>query len=227
MPQGKIRIGTRGSPLALAQAEHAPGWSRRATGCPSRHRDHRHQDLGRSHPGPAPLGGRRQRPLHQGDRGGAADRSIDLAVHSMKDVATALPDRLFIADHAPARRSPRCVHQLQGRAARRDAPGAIVGTASLRRQARSSGSRPDLEVITFRGNVGTRLQKLEAGQADATISPRRIEAARTDGARDPIMSMDAMLPAVAQGALGPEIRAMTSGWRRSSRRSSIAPRRLR
>ena len=86
--------------------------------------------------------------------------------------------------------------------------GAVVGTASLRRQAQVRRLRPDLEVITFRGNVGTRLKKLETGQADATILAlaglKRLGQVERATA---IMSVDEMLPAVAQGALGIEIRA--------------------
>lgn len=208
MPQGKIRIGTRGSPLALIQAEHVRGRIAAAHGL----------DSGDIEIVVIKTSGDKiqDRPLSEvGGKGlftkeieeALFDRSIDLAVHSMKDVATVLPDGLVIGaileredvrDAFISLKAPRLA----------DLPkGAVVGTASLRRQAQVMRLRPDLEVVTFRGNVGTRLKKLEDGQADATILAlaglKRL--GQTDRATA-VIETDEMLPAVAQGALGIEIR---------------------
>lgn len=131
------------------------------------------------------------------------DGRIDLAVHSMKDAPTALPDGIVIdcllprEDVRDAFLSPKA-ETLEALPA-----GSVVGTASLRRQAQLLHRRPDLSVATFRGNVQTRLKKLDAGEADATFLAmaglRRLGLAAV--ARS-ALSVDAMLPAVAQGAIG-------------------------
>jgi hydroxymethylbilane synthase len=94
---------------------------------------------------------------------------IDLAVHSLKDLPTRLPDDISLAC-VPAREDPRDAFVSPRAATLADLPaGANVGTASLRRQAQTLFTRPDLGVVTLRGNVDTRLAKLEAGEADATF----------------------------------------------------------
>jgi hydroxymethylbilane synthase len=133
---------------------------------------------------------------------------IDLAVHSAKDVPTILPPGLVIAA-CLEREDPRDV-LISGKAKSiAGLPrGARVGTASLRRQAIMKRMRPDLEVAPLRGNVETRLRKLDAGEADAIILAlaglRRlgIEARATA-----IMSADEFLPAAGQGAIAIETRA--------------------
>ena len=208
MGQGKIRIGTRGSPLALIQAGHVGGRIAEANGI-----------------GPVDIeivviktsGDRIQdRPLSEvGGKGlftkeieeALIARHIDLAVHSMKDVATRLPDGLAIAvmlereDPRDAFLSPhaRSIGEL--------ALGAVVGTSSLRRAAQVRWTRPDLKIVSFRGNVETRLAKLAAGVADATL----LAAAGLNrlGMREratSLLEIDDFLPAVAQGAVGIEIR---------------------
>jgi hydroxymethylbilane synthase len=208
VPQDKIRIGTRGSPLALVQAEHVR--SRIAAA---------HQlDPASIEITIIKTSGDRilDRPLSEvGGKGlftkeieeALLDDSIDLAVHSMKDVATVLPDRLFIAAILEREDVRDAFISLKAMRFADLPPGAVVGTASLRRQAMVKRIRPDLSVITFRGNVGTRLKKLEAGEADATILAyaglKRL--GQTERATN-VMSSETMLPAVAQGALGLEIR---------------------
>lgn len=135
------------------------------------------------------------------------DGSIDCAVHSMKDMPTALPDGLEIAcllpreDERDAFFSPKANHID-------DLPhGAVVGTSSLRRQAMVLARRPDLKVVTFRGNVGTRLQKLQDGIVDATLLA--VAGLNRLGKQDLIQTIiepAIMLPAVAQGAIGIETR---------------------
>ena len=94
---------------------------------------------------------------------------IDLAVHSAKDMPTVLPAGLAIVAVLP-REDPRDVFISRRSATLRELPyGAVVGTASLRRQALVKHLRPDLAVVNFRGNVETRLRKLDAGEVDATL----------------------------------------------------------
>lgn len=135
------------------------------------------------------------------------DGSIDMAVHSMKDMPTQLPDGLIITALLP-REDPRDVFFSPIAKTIDDLPqGAIVGTSSLRRQAIVLARRPDLQVITFRGNVGTRLQKLQDGVAHATMLA--LAGIKRMGWEDKITSIidtDIMLPAVGQGAIGIETR---------------------
>lgn len=97
------------------------------------------------------------------------DRRIDLAVHSLKDLPTRLPDGIVLAC-VPEREDPRDAFvSLKAKTLAELPAGAVVGTASLRRQAQVLFARRDLKVSVLRGNVDTRLAKLEAGEADATF----------------------------------------------------------
>ena len=136
------------------------------------------------------------------------DGGIDLAVHSMKDMPTVLPDGLAIncllerADPLDAFVSPVCPKLTEL------PEGAVVGSSSLRRQAQIKHQRPDINVVMYRGNVETRLRKLENGEVDATILA--CAGLKRMGLEDEItdrVSPDIMLPAVAQGAIGVETRA--------------------
>jgi hydroxymethylbilane synthase len=144
------------------------------------------------------------------------DRRIDVAVHSLKDLETWLPDGVEIACILP-RDDPRDAF-LSPRASSLAAlpPGAVVGTASLRRQAQLLRRRPDLRVVPLRGNANTRIRKLEAGEVDATLLAlcglQRIGLA--DCATE-ILPREVMLPAVGQGALAVECRAGDEAVRRS------------
>jgi hydroxymethylbilane synthase len=133
---------------------------------------------------------------------------IDCAVHSLKDLPTFLPPGLAIAC-VPRREDPRDVWLSPKAASLDDLPaGALVGTSSLRRQAQLLSRRPDLRVVPFRGNIGTRIRKLEAGAVDATLLALagllRLGKAALATA---ILSPEVMLPAVGQGALAIECRA--------------------
>src|SRR5690348_12015404 len=135
------------------------------------------------------------------------DGRVDLAVHSMKDMPTFLPDGLVIAALLE-REDPRDVLISPVADSIATLPkGAVVGTASLRRQAQVLRQRPDLIVQPLRGNVGTRLDKMARGEAAATLLALagliRLGKAKAATA---ILSLDEMLPAVAQGAIGIEIR---------------------
>ena len=136
------------------------------------------------------------------------DRRIDLAVHSLKDMETVLPAGLAIGA-VLARDDPRDALVARGGERLADLPkGARVGTASLRRRAQLLRRRPDLEVLPVRGNVDTRLRKLEAGEIDALVVAlcglERLGRAEVVGE---IFEPDAMLPAVGQGALAVECRS--------------------
>lgn len=136
------------------------------------------------------------------------DGGIDLAVHSYKDMPTRLPDGLVIAACLP-RADPRDALISLKTATIADLPaGATLGTASLRRAAQALSVRPDLRVVPLRGAVGTRLRKLAEGEVDATF----LAMAGLDrlGVTDaPLTALDpsVMLPAVAQGAIAIEARA--------------------
>ncbi|MCG6887469.1 MAG: hydroxymethylbilane synthase [Proteobacteria bacterium] len=142
--------------------------------------------------------------LETGLLGGDAD----LAVHSMKDVPVALPDGLHLAAICP-REDPRDAFVSNQYERFEDLPaGARLGTSSLRRQSQLAARRPDLEIISLRGNVNTRLQKLDDGNYDAIILAaagliRLDMAARITEFLSPELS----LPAIGQGAVGIECRA--------------------
>ena len=204
-----INIGTRGSPLALAQAEltktallaaHPELKAESVTIVPIRTTGDKVQDRTLSE-----IGGKGlfTREIEEA----LLDGRVDLAVHSMKDMPTFLPPGLVIAAMLE-REDPRDVLISPVADSVETLPrGAIVGTASLRRQAQGLALRPDLKVQPLRGNVGTRLDKLARGEAAATLLAlaglKRL--GRADAATA-ILSTDAFLPAVAQGAIGIEIR---------------------
>lgn len=201
----KFRLGTRGSPLALTQAAMVRDRIVAAHGIapgdveivPMRTTGDKVQDRAL-----AAIGGKAlwtkelDRALLAGE--------LDCAVHSMKDVETTRPEGIAIAailHRADVR--DRLVGAESIQALR---VGAVVGTSSPRRGAQLRRLRPDLEVVLFRGNVETRLAKLAAGEVDATIlAAAGLERLRYHGVGAPI-SIDIMLPAPAQGAVGIECR---------------------
>jgi hydroxymethylbilane synthase len=131
---------------------------------------------------------------------------VDLAVHSIKDVPTSLLDGLGLTA-IPEREDPRDALVSLSGSLRALSRGARVGTSSLRRRCQLLGMRPDLDVGDLRGNVDTRLAKLDAGQFDAVLLAaaglRRL--GRGDRITE-LLAPEAMLPAVGQGALGIETR---------------------
>jgi hydroxymethylbilane synthase len=136
------------------------------------------------------------------------DRRIDLAVHSLKDMETILPDGLAIACVLP-RDDPRDAVVARDGAGLADLPaGARIGTASLRRSAQLLRMRPDLAIAPIRGNVGTRLAKLAAGEVDALVLALcGLERLGKAEVATEILGPETMLPAVGQGALAVECRA--------------------
>jgi hydroxymethylbilane synthase len=202
-------IGTRGSPLALAQAHEtqdrlaaALGWSVeqlplsiiKTTGDAI-------QD----------------RPLSEaGGKGlftkeldiALMEGAIDLAVHSAKDLPTHTPAGLAILGYLPREDVRDAFISRRAKTLGELPAGAVVGSASLRRQAQVRRLRPDLQVTLLRGNVGTRLKKLDSGEMDATLLA--LAGLRRLGLTDhvtAILDTDDFLPAVGQGAIAIAVRA--------------------
>ncbi|WP_112661817.1 hydroxymethylbilane synthase [Microvirga flavescens] len=204
----RLTIGTRGSPLALAQAHEAQdrlaqslGWSAeqlplnliKTTGDTI-------QDRALSEAGGKGL-------FTKELDNELLDGRIDLAVHSSKDLPTVLPEGIVIAGYFP-REDVRDAFISRRAASLSDLPqGAVVGTASLRRQAQVLRLRPDLKVTLLRGNVETRLAKLDRGEVDATLLAmaglRRLGLTEHVTA---VLDTADFLPAVGQGAIAIAVR---------------------
>lgn len=206
----KLRIGTRGSPLALAQAQET-----RAR-------------LIAAHPDLAEAGAIdivvikttgdkvQDRPLSEiGGKGlftkeiedALLEGAIDLAVHSMKDVPTHLPPGLEISCLLPREDARDVLIASAGTSIATLPRNAVVGSASLRRAAQIKAQRPDLAIVSLRGNVETRIAKVQRGDAVATLlALAGLKRLGKDQAATAILSIEEILPAVAQGAIGIETR---------------------
>jgi hydroxymethylbilane synthase len=205
-PARPFRIGSRASPLALAQAQMAAqalsaahGWEEEAwsivtiTTSGDRIQDRPLAEVG----GKALWTKELDRALLTGE--------IDCAVHSMKDVETDRPAAIRIAAMLPR---ASVEDRLIGAASLADLPvGARIGTSSPRRAAQVRALRPDLAPVLFRGNVATRLARLERGEADATLLASAGLERLGRGDVGVIIPVETMLPAAAQGAVGIEARA--------------------
>lgn len=135
------------------------------------------------------------------------ERRIDIAVHSLKDLPTWLPDGLMIGA-VLNRADPRDVLIARVGAGLADLPaGALVGTTSPRRQAQVLARRPDLRIAPLRGNVGTRLQKIEAGVVDATLLAQAGLERLGVQVRGCPLAPEEFLPACGQGVIALECRA--------------------
>ena len=202
-------IGTRGSPLALAQAHETQDRLAAALGL----------DLVALPLSVIKTTGDaiQDRPLSEAGGKGLFTReldaallegAIDLAVHSAKDLPTAMPDGLAIAGYLPREDARDAFISLNARSLSDLPRAAVVGSASLRRQAMVKRLRPDLRVTLLRGNVGTRLKKLEAGDVDATLLAmaglNRLGLAHHATAA---LALDDFVPAVGQGAIAVTVRA--------------------
>jgi hydroxymethylbilane synthase len=199
-----LLIGTRGSPLALWQAGHVRALLIAAHGLGDdavalsaittsgdRIRDKPLRDFGGK--------GLFTKEIDEALLGGA----VDLAVHSMKDLPTELTAGFAIAAVLPRGDVRDAFISANGESLAALPSGAVVGSSSLRRQAQVKRLRPDLEVIDFRGNVETRLIKLEQGEADATLlALAGLERLGLVDHVTSILSTEEILPAVGQGAIG-------------------------
>jgi hydroxymethylbilane synthase len=135
-------------------------------------------------------------------------RAIDLAVHSSKDLPAFLPEGLMLAAFLP-REDPR--DALVGgiaKSLRELPPSALIGTTSPRRQALLKRARPDLRIAPLRGNVETRLRKIEAGEVDASVlAVAGLKRLGLLSAASAVLEIDEFLPAAGQGAIALETRA--------------------
>lgn len=199
-----LRLGTRKSPLALAQAEQVKALLLAAWQNISVEIVHivtsgdkfLNQPL-------TEIGGKGLFTKEIED--GLLDGSLDIAVHSMKDMPTQLPNDLIIGAMLE-REDPRDMLLGQGLNGIADLPqGAVFGTSSLRRAAQVKIHRPDVQIVPFRGNVQSRLAKLERDEVRATMLAKaglnRLGLKDLEGA---VLSVDEFLPAIAQGAIGIE-----------------------
>lgn len=208
-PTAPLRIGTRGSPLALAQAHETRARLSSAFDLPEDAfeivvikvtgdaiQDRPLKDIGGK--------GLFTREIEEDMLAG----KIDIAVHSMKDMPVEQPGGLLLDTYLPREDVRDAFVSSHAKGIAELGPGDLVGTSSLRRRAQLLHRRPDLNVVEFRGNVQTRLRKLEEGVAKCTFLAmaglNRLGMSEVAaGAIEP----DDMLPAVAQGAIGIERRA--------------------
>ena len=205
---GIIRIGTRGSALALAQAHETRARLMAAHGL---------AEDAFSIEVISTSGDRIQdRPLSEVGGKGLFTKeieeallagSIDLAVHSSKDMPTHLPDGLELSAFLE-REDARDAFIGRGVKSLNDLPkGATIGSSSLRRQALIKRLRPDLNIVMFRGNVPTRLRKVEEGQVDGTILAfAGLKRLGMESAVTELLPLDTFPPAPGQGAIGLETR---------------------
>jgi hydroxymethylbilane synthase len=204
-----MKIGTRGSPLALTQCRMMAALLARVTGktiadfpletfvtSGDKLKDQRLQDAGGK--------GLFTKELDEA----LLDGRIDAAVHSMKDLPTRLPDGIVLAA-VPEREDPRDAFISHKAKDLKGLPqGAVVGTASLRRQAQALHLRPDLKVVILRGSVDTRLKKLESGAIDATfLALAGLNRLGLAGHVTSLIDSEEMPPAPGQGALAITCRA--------------------
>lgn len=208
-PTRPLRIGTRGSALALAQAHETRDRLMTAHGLPA----DAFEVVAIKTTGDRVL----DRPLKEiGGKGlftreiedALMDGRIDIAVHSMKDMPTLQPNGLVIDCLLP-REDVRDAFVSPHVASIAELPqGAVVGSSSLRRRAQLAHRRPDLQLVEFRGNVQTRLQKLADGVAVATfLAMAGLSRLDVRHVAQGAIAPEDMLPAVAQGAIGVERRA--------------------
>ena len=205
----KLKIGTRGSPLALYQANETKSRLMAAHGLSADDIDIVVITT---------TGDRiRDRPLSEiGGKGlftkeieeALFAREIHLAVHSMKDMPARLPDGLVMAALLPREDVRDAFLSPVAKDIAALPKGAVVGSSSVRRGAQLKRLRPDIEVIQFRGNVETRLKKLDEGVALATfLAAAGLKRLGLAAKITSLVPIDVMLPAVAQGCIGIETRA--------------------
>jgi hydroxymethylbilane synthase len=203
-----LRIGSRGSPLALAQAKELRDRLAAAHG----------MDEGRIAIEVIRTTGDAIQDRSLAESGGKglftkeieeallAGR-IDIAVHSAKDMPTVLPQGLVLAACLPREDARDVFISRKAKALGDLPPGAVIGTASLRRQAMIKRLRPDLRVETLRGNVETRLRKIAGSAADATLlALAGLRRLGLESAATAVLGVDEFLPAVGQGVIGIETR---------------------
>jgi len=207
-PAKPLNIGTRGSPLALAQAYETRERLSKAFDLPHE----AFEIVVIKTTGDKII----DRPLKEIGGKGLFTREIeddmlsgkiDIAVHSMKDMPTVQPDGLLLDTYLPREDVRDAFISPRASGLANLAAGTVVGTSSLRRKAQLMLRRPDLEVVEFRGNLQTRLKKLDEGVAEATfLAMAGLNRLKMDDVPKSAIEVEDMLPAVAQGAIGIERR---------------------
>lgn len=211
-PASPLKIGTRGSPLALAQAHETRARLMQAFSLPQE--AFVIEVIKTTGDNRAMIDA--DRPLKEIGNKGLFTREIeealstgriDIAVHSMKDMPTQQPEGLILDCYLPREDTRDAFVSLKA-ASLHDLPeGALVGSSSLRRRAQLLNKFPHLEVVEFRGNVQTRMKKLEDGVADATfLAMAGLNRLGMEKVARAAIAPEDMLPAVAQGAIGIERR---------------------
>jgi hydroxymethylbilane synthase len=204
--RARLRIGTRGSRLAMWQAEHVAGLLREA-----------HPDLEVTIETIRTTGDRiLDAPLARiGGKGlftkeieeTLLDGRVDVAVHSLKDLPTALPAGLGLGAVLSRHDPSDVLISAGGRGLGSLPDGARIGTSSLRRRAQLLHARPGLEIVDVRGNVPTRLEKAASGEVDAVVLARAgVERLGLGDRITEVLSDETILPAPGQGAVGVEVR---------------------
>jgi hydroxymethylbilane synthase len=203
-----LRIGSRGSALALVQAREVQSRLAKACGLPAERIEIKTirttGDMIQDRP-LAEAGGKGlfTKEIEEALLAGA----IDLAVHSSKDMPTILPAGLVLSAFLPREDARDAFISRKAKTLRELPQGAVIGTASLRRQALVKRLRSDLAIAPLRGNVETRLRKLEGGEMDATIlAVAGLKRLGLLAAATMVLDIDEFLPAVGQGAIGIETR---------------------
>jgi hydroxymethylbilane synthase len=207
-----LRIGTRGSPLALAQAYETR--KRLQENFPELREEGAIEICVLKTQGDMILD---KSLMELGGKGlftkeldtALLGNEVDICVHSMKDVPTWLPDGTVLPCNLPREDTNDAFIHKDGSVKRiEDLPDhSVIGTASLRRQAQIMAKNPTLKCVNFRGNVQTRLRKLDDGIVDATLlAIAGLKRMNMDGCATSVLDWDEMLPAVAQGAIGIQCR---------------------
>jgi hydroxymethylbilane synthase len=200
-----LRIGTRGSALALWQARSIARALREATGVEPeiviiKTSGDQFQQTSFSQIGTKGI-------FIKELEDALLDERIDLAVHSMKDVPTEMPEGLMIAAIGKREDVRDALLSSRGATLESLAPGARVGTSSLRRQSQLLHARRDLRMLELRGNVDTRIEKLKRGDYDAIVLAKAgLDRLGLSGNISQVLPHDVSLPAAGQGALGIEAR---------------------
>jgi hydroxymethylbilane synthase len=200
-----IRIGTRGSMLAKWQAEFVRKKILEATGVDAEIVIIKTTGDKMQQASFAQIGGRGVfiKELEEA----LLNEAVDLAVHSVKDIPTDVPSRLCFPLICRREDTRDCLISAQGETLATLRQGARVGTSSLRRQAQIRHVRPDLDVRELRGNVDTRLRKVESGEYDAILLAKAgLDRLGWSNRISEVLQPDVCLPAVGQGALGVQAR---------------------